>query len=149
MLKTGRAAARHTSSLYRVKVTSRYIRPITAAQPFSVLLSTKLYSSSTPAQDSANTIDFFGTESNDKLQFGDYGLIASQKESSTHKYVNVEDLGTDKGPQAGEMVWIRGRVSSVRAKGNACFLVLRSKAMYSVQALHFKVKYSPCGKIQN
>ena len=102
----------------------------------------RLYCTTVPAQGSSSgssTTDFFTTESNDKLEFGDYGLIASQRESSTHNYIDVEDLGTSKGPAVGDMVWIRGRVSSVRAKGNACFLVLRSKAMYSVQALHFKV----------
>ena len=38
------------------------------------------------------------------------------------------------------MVWIRGRVNSVRAKGNSCFVVIRSGSFYTVQGLHFKDK---------
>ena len=40
-------------------------------------------------------------------------------------------------------MWLRGRVSSVRAKGNTCFIVLRSNSFYTVQACHFKDKTNP------
>jgi aspartyl-tRNA synthetase len=87
-----------------------------------------------------NKVDYFKVNDlNDKYEFGTYNTIASQQQID-RKYVNVEDLGTESGPKVGEKVWVRGRISSVRAKGNACFIVLRSKGLYTVQGLHFKDK---------
>ena len=79
------------------------------------------------------------TEVNSEIQFGDYGTIQSNKRSG-RKYIDVKDLGTENGPKEGDTVWIRGRVTSVRAKGNSCFIVIRSGSFYTVQALHFKDK---------
>lgn len=74
------------------------------------------------------------------LAFGDYELIASQGQVA-HRYTPVAELGSPSSAvQVGEKVWIRGRVSSVRAKGNACFLVLRQHADFTIQTCHFKAK---------
>lgn len=79
-------------------------------------------------------------DSDRRLHFGDYGIIASQS-PVVRTYTEVRDIGKDAtGPVIGETVWIRGRVSSVRAKGNACFMVIRSGAFYTIQACHFKEK---------
>jgi aspartyl-tRNA synthetase len=81
-------------------------------------------------------------EKDNKLQFGDYRVIASQ--SQTHRqFVDAKTLGCDDGPKVGELVWLRGRVASVRGKGNACFIVIRSDTFYTVQACHFKDKETP------
>lgn len=54
-------------------------------------------------------------------------------------------LGTtsSSAPKVDEDIWIRGRVSSVRAKGNTCFLVIRADGFYTLQACHFKDKQFP------
>lgn len=72
------------------------------------------------------------------IHFGDYGVIASQSPVS-RTYTEVKDIGKE-AKDIGETVWVRGRVSSVRAKGNACFIVIRSGAFYTIQACHFKEK---------
>ena len=56
-------------------------------------------------------------------------------------YTDVKKLSVD--DTIDNIVWIRGRVNSVRAKGNACFTVIRSEAFYTVQACHFKDKANP------
>ena len=76
------------------------------------------------------------------IGYGDFDLMASQGETG-RVFAPVEALGTAAGPQVGETVWVRGRVASVRAKGNACFMVLRSKSFYTVQACHFKDADNP------
>ena len=78
-------------------------------------------------------------EGSKNIQYGDYGLIASQTPVQ-RTYVETKDLGKVGGPAIGDTVWIRGRVSSVRGKGNACFMVIRSGSFYTVQACHFKDK---------
>ena len=88
-------------------------------------------------------VDFYALDSVDQsVGFGDFSLIASQSETG-RKYVDVETLGKEGGPKDGDVVWVRGRVSSVRAKGNACFMVLRSGVFNTVQACHFKDKENP------
>eukprot|EP01041_Mallomonas_annulata_P009105 gene9104-18867_t len=89
------------------------------------------------------TVNYFEVDTSDKIDFGDYQTIASNKETTDKKYSDVKLIGTDKGPSIGDKVWIRGRVSSVRAKGNACFMVIRSDAFYTIQGLHFKDKTNP------
>lgn len=86
-------------------------------------------------------VDYFSisAEGNADIEYGDYGTIQSNAKLG-RKYVNVKDLGTANGPKEGETVWIRGRVNSVRAKGNSCFVVIRAGSFYTVQALHFKDK---------
>jgi lysyl-tRNA synthetase class II len=95
-----------------------------------------------------STVDYFAINDDDgAIQFGDYNPITSQTEIP-RKYVNVKDLGSASAasptaPAVGDVVWLRGRVSSVRAKGNACFMVVRSGSFYTVQACHFKDKANP------
>lgn len=96
-----------------------------------------------PVVEMPTPVDFMSIKSEDKsIQFGDYGLIASQGPVS-RTFVETKDLGTARGPAVGETVWIRGRIASVRAKGNACFLVIRAGSFYTVQACHFKDKENP------
>mmetsp|Transcript_7911 Transcript_7911/g.13339 ORF Transcript_7911/g.13339 Transcript_7911/m.13339 type:complete len:516 (+) Transcript_7911:51-1598(+) len=74
---------------------------------------------------------------NDNIQFGDFHLIASNS-SAQRKYTHIEDVGSLILP--GENVWLRGRISSVRQKGNVCFAVLRSKSFFTLQLCHFRDK---------
>ena len=79
------------------------------------------------------TVDYFTLNHKDgEIQYGDYGLLASQGQPNK-KFTDVSKIGTPEGPAMGETVLVRGRVSSVRAKGNACFLVLRSGSFYTLQ----------------
>ena len=73
----------------------------------------------------------------DSLDFGDYSTMQSNSETD-REFASVKDLDY---PQKndGDKVWIRGRVASVRAKGNSCSLVL-IRLYYSVQVCHFKDK---------
>ena len=87
-------------------------------------------------------VDYFSVQSNQDIEYGDYGTIMSQGKSGRN-LVRVKELGTSDGPKEGEVIWLRGRVSSVRAKGNTCFVVIRSESFYSVQACHFKDKENP------
>lgn len=111
-------------------------------KPRSFKTSARLHAPSVTAE-IPSPVDFMSIKSNDhSIQFGDYGLIASQGPVS-RTFVETKDLGTARAPALGETVWIRGRVASVRAKGNACFLVIRSGSFYTVQACHFKDKENP------
>jgi len=87
-------------------------------------------------------VDFMSIKNDQSLQYGDFGIIASQGPVS-RTFADAKDLGVKDSPAIGETVWIRGRVASVRAKGNACFLVIRSGSFYTLQACHFKDKESP------
>lgn len=120
---------------------TRVMEPLTPSSPGS----TRLFSSQNPASSAPviPSVNYFSIDPNsNSLQFGDLELIASQQKSPI-EYTDVSKLGTSEGPAVGTKVWIRGRVNSVRAKGNVCFLVLRSKAFYTIQACHFKDKQSP------
>ena len=77
-----------------------------------------------------------------EVAFGDFGSLASQAHTG-RVFTDAKTLGTPEGPKPGDVVWLRGRVSSVRAKGNACFMIIRSDAFYTVQACHFKDKEQP------
>ena len=91
----------------------------------------------------AREIDYYKLDPLDQsIAFGDFSLIASQSETG-RDFVDVEKFGTEGGPKDGDVVWIRGRVSSVRAKGSAVFVVLRSGSFYTLQACHFKDKSDP------
>lgn len=78
----------------------------------------------------------------DSLDFGDYSTMQSNSETD-REFASVKDLGLSTGKNDGDKVWIRGRVASVRAKGNSCFIVIRSDSYYSVQVCHFKDKENP------
>jgi lysyl-tRNA synthetase class II len=86
------------------------------------------------------SVDYFTIDTNDdNLQFGDLQLIASQGKSNI-EYADVSKLGTNESPAIGSKVWIRGRIATTRGKGNAIFLVIRSKSFYTIQTCHFKNK---------
>jgi len=106
-----------------------------------------------------NLVDYTSIIDNDgSLQYGDYTTIASQI-SITRVYQDIKQIRIDDSSDnndssgldgidtsklnAGDIIWIRGRVSSVRAKGNACFLVIRGGSFYTIQACHFKDKSNP------
>ena len=114
-----------------------------------VFLSRYSTSPSTPsdASISSKMVDYFSVDHNDgKIQCGDYSLIASQSDSVRRSFADVSKLGvssTDSSIALNNKVWLRGRLSTVRAKGNACFLVLRSGSFYTVQCCHFKNKEQP------
>lgn len=89
---------------------------------------------------SADPVDFLTVPTDGSLHFGDYTTINSAAKVTERRYIDVRTLGTNEGPAEGDLVWIRGRLSNVRAKGNSCFTVIRSNSFYTVQALHFKDK---------
>ena len=102
-----------------------------------------LSTSNTDVLSSKKEVDFFKVDETDNMiEFGEYSTIASQDQTK-RKYISVKTIGTNNLVKPGELVWIRGRVASVRAKGNACFLVLRSDCFYTIQACHFKDKNQP------
>lgn len=85
-------------------------------------------------------VDYFSpTIQQEGIGFGEYELIASQGQDSK-VYTNMATLGAPDGPVMGSKVWIRGRVTALRAKGNACFIVVRDGPYHTVQACHFKDK---------
>ena len=112
----------------------------------STVSSTKQYLAADQTSESVEAssgVNYYTIDSSDQaVGFGDFSLIASQEETGRH-FAQFESLGKEGGPKDGDVVWIRGRVSSVRAKGNACFMVIRSGAFNTVQACHFKDKENP------
>jgi len=58
-------------------------------------------------------------------------------------YEQVGSLGAADGPPIGSEVLVRGRLASLRVQGNSAFLVVRSSALYTVQAVFFKDKATP------
>ena len=88
-------------------------------------------------------VDYYSLDPLDGgISFGDFNLIASQSETG-RQFVDMEKFSGTDGPKIGDIVWIRGRVSGVRAKGNAVFIVLRSGSFHTIQACHFKDKADP------
>ncbi|XP_048340454.1 aspartate--tRNA ligase, cytoplasmic [Sphaerodactylus townsendi] len=65
-----------------------------------------------------------------KERYGVLPLIQSQ-EKPDRVLVQIKDLT---GVKADEVVWVRGRIHTSRAKGKQCFLVLRQQ-QFNVQAL--------------
>lgn len=57
------------------------------------------------------------------------------------EFALVEELETKY--KAGDTVWLRGRLHSIRVKGGSCFLVLRQDSFNTVQACFFKDKENP------
>ena len=70
----------------------------------------------------------------DIVQFGDFKQIASNS-ITDREYCNVENIGSDIMPE--ENIWVRGRMSNIRRKGNACFAVIRSKSYFTLQLCCF------------
>uniref|UniRef100_A0A7M4EAG9 Aspartate--tRNA ligase, cytoplasmic n=1 Tax=Crocodylus porosus TaxID=8502 RepID=A0A7M4EAG9_CROPO len=65
-----------------------------------------------------------------KERYGVSSMIQSQ-EKPERVLVKIKDLTTEK---ADEVIWVRGRIHTSRAKGKQCFLVLRQQ-QFNVQAL--------------
>jgi lysyl-tRNA synthetase class II len=68
-----------------------------------------------------------------KEMYGDLVMVQSNQETGRN-FVHVSQLSAK---HAGQDVWIRARVHNTRAKGNNCFLVVRSSG-YTVQGALFK-----------
>jgi lysyl-tRNA synthetase class II len=104
----------------------------------------RLASTDADAGDSGTaSADYYQLDpSSTKITFGDFSLMASQGETG-RQFADVGRIGQTGGAGIGDVVWIRGRVSSVRAKGNALFLVIRTGTFHTVQACHFKDKSDP------
>jgi hypothetical protein len=93
--------------------------------------SSKLFSTTNKPSDFP-IIDFY-SDSNSECPVGDYSIIASQS-LATRAFTPVSDLKIQ------SHAWIRGRVSSIRVKGNACFVVIRSDTFDTIQACYFADK---------
>jgi len=106
----------------------------------SVLPATDAFPAPEPVRDWGPVKDYFQVKTDNRIEYGDYETICSKQQSKDggRAYTMGAALGTPDGPELGALVWLRGRVSSVRAKGNSCFIVIRSDSFYTVQACHFK-----------
>ena len=80
--------------------------------------------------------------------FDDLGLVNSLVDRPELLYDNVSILGQVGGPQSGDNVRVRGRLAALRAGSSNCFMVVRSGAMYTVQACFFKDKERPTASKQ-
>jgi len=77
--------------------------------------------------------------------FHDMGVLMSSAtpEDQQRVYEPIRQLGAEGGAASGQEVWVRGRVSRLRAGASNCFLVLRTQGQYTVQAVFFKHKATP------
>jgi len=77
--------------------------------------------------------------------FTDPGILQSSAsvEEQQRVYSAISELGTPPGVPAGQPVWVRGRLSTLRAGASNAFLVLRGQGQYTVQACFFKDKKTP------
>mmetsp|Transcript_4416 Transcript_4416/g.6854 ORF Transcript_4416/g.6854 Transcript_4416/m.6854 type:complete len:602 (-) Transcript_4416:1416-3221(-) len=96
------------------------------------------------AQEEMNKIHpvtYLSQEDQDQYEpYGDYTCVMSRSQSG-RVFSQVSDLGTKY--VAGDTVWLRGRLQSIRVKGGSCFLVLRQDSFNTVQACFFKDKERP------
>lgn len=79
-------------------------------------------------------------EQNSYEKFGDMARVMSRSRTG-REFAQVKDLGSVY--KAGDTVWLRGRLHSIRIKGGSCFLVLRQDSFNTVQACFFKDKENP------
>lgn len=132
----------------RATTTSNVLKLLNTRESMSphAYSSTRNFMSTSPVESatpSPTSTDYYGIpEGNTDVAFGDFATIASQSHSG-RVFTTAKSLGTPDGAKPGDVVWLRGRVSTVRAKGNTCFLVLRCDSFYTVQACHFKDKEQP------
>ena len=89
-------------------------------------------------------VNYFNVGDDDSIDFGDYSIINSEAVTN-RKFTDVSSISQLQSSDAklGDRVWLRGRVSNVRAKGNVCFIVLRSNVFHTIQLTHFKDKENP------
>lgn len=90
----------------------------------------------------AGAVAVSGAEGADAVRFGDHEAVMSQA-LDCRRYAELGTMLAPGGAQVGDRVWIRARVSRVRAKGNSCFLVLRQGVYTTLQACYFKDKEDP------
>jgi aspartyl-tRNA synthetase len=72
--------------------------------------------------------------------FGDLTRIMS-KSRTGREFALVDELESQY--KTGDIVWLRGRLDSIRVKGGSCFLVLRQDSFNTVQGVFFKDKENP------
>jgi hypothetical protein len=91
----------------------------------------------------SDLVDYSSADKNlDSVQWGEFDILNSRY-GVRRSFVDVKLLGTVSGPPNDTAVWLRGRVASVRSKGNACFITLRCDSLYTVQACFFNDKTNP------
>ena len=96
-------------------------------------------------QSAAAVNDDGGVEPDAPYSFVDPGVLMSSATPADQQrvYSTVPTLGAPGGVQPGGEVWVRGRLSKLRAGSNNCFLVLRAQGQYTVQACFFRDKSTP------
>ena len=143
-----RQAAPKVRALHGLRILSGVLNPCTASSSKTcssdrraVRKGCRFFSAENVVNsDVADTVDYYKLDPTDNsIAYGDFSLMASQSETG-RKFTSVAELDNDEVVTCGKCVWIRGRVSSVRMKGNAMFLVIRSGSFHTVQACHFKDK---------
>lgn len=97
------------------------------------------------ATESGATSDDDGKEPPAPYSFSEPGVLMSDASPDLQQrvYSAIRDLGTSTGVPAGEEIWVRGRLSTLRAGASNAFLVLRQQGQYTVQACFFKSKETP------
>ena len=101
------------------------------------------------SRDWGPVVEYHDVQTNGDIEFGDYATIRSQDASIARQYTLAKDIGAApsggtpsagalEGASASGLIWLRGRVASIRVKGNSAFVVIRSGTFYTVQACHFK-----------
>eukprot|EP00527_Entomoneis_sp_CCMP2396_P008064 CAMPEP_0198155200 /NCGR_PEP_ID=MMETSP1443-20131203/69010_1 /TAXON_ID=186043 /ORGANISM="Entomoneis sp., Strain CCMP2396" /LENGTH=600 /DNA_ID=CAMNT_0043821941 /DNA_START=130 /DNA_END=1932 /DNA_ORIENTATION=+ len=81
-------------------------------------------------------------EQNSYPKVGDMTRIMSRSRTG-RPFQKVADLESTF--KAGDKVWLRGRLNSIRVKGGSSFLVLRQNSFDTIQACFFKDKEDPEG----
>lgn len=79
-------------------------------------------------------------EQNDYEPYGDMSRIMSRARTG-REFARVKDI--EQNHNIGDVVWLRGRLQSIRVKGGSCFLVLRQDSFHTVQGVFFKDKDNP------
>mmetsp|Transcript_17503 Transcript_17503/g.35979 ORF Transcript_17503/g.35979 Transcript_17503/m.35979 type:complete len:641 (+) Transcript_17503:51-1973(+) len=87
-------------------------------------------------------VNYLSVDEQDSYEpYGDLTRIMSRSRTG-REFASVKDLGDGK-HAAGDTVWLRGRLHSIRVKGGSCFLVLRQDSFHTVQGVFFKDKENP------
>ena len=88
-----------------------------------------------------NEVTYLSVDEQDSYEpYGDMTRIMSRSRTG-RQFAKVEDL--EEKNSAGDTVWLRGRLHSIRVKGGSCFLVLRQDSFHTVQGVFFKDKENP------
>lgn len=130
-----------------VPLSKNAIKKLQKAAALAQKKAQKVAAKSVEQQDAATTVE--GDEATEEapamFSFSTPGLLMSDAAaaSSTRVYSAIHELGAASGPAAGAEVWVRGRLYRVRGKGNQCFLVLRERGQFTVQACFFHDKSVP------